>query len=410
MLSVLRQRNFALLWLGGLISMSGDWVLVAALPYFVFKVTGSALATSTILVVDIAPFFLFGSLAGTLVDRWDRKRVMVVSNLLQTVIVLLLLLVRSGDLLWIVYVLAFLQSSVSVFFAPAEGAFIPRVVREEHLIQANSLKSVSSNIARLGGPPVGGALFGAFGLPAVVFADSASFLIAAILLASIVVQSERAEEQEVLGQIQESFVQKGVSVWHDWLDGFDLVRSNSLVTVLFVTVGTATVGDGTYNALLVPFVAEGLRAPDAVFGWMITASGMGGLVGGILIGWLGGRLNPSHLLWLSQLNIGMLILLMVNLRVVLLAVALSALMGLPSMGWGISQGTLLQTSVSDNYRGRVLGFFGTANALIRLTGLLLSGVVADIVGIFPLLNAAGAFWVSAGLLGLILFRSIKYGQ
>jgi MFS family permease len=97
MLATLRQRNFALLWLGGLISFTGDWMLIAALPFYVYQQTGSTLATAAMSVAAILPSVLLGSLAGVFVDRWDRKRVMVVANLLQMIAVLFLLLVRSNE-------------------------------------------------------------------------------------------------------------------------------------------------------------------------------------------------------------------------------------------------------------------------------------------------------------------------
>ena len=74
MLATLRNRNFSLLWLGGLISLSGNWMLLTALPFYVYQLTGSALATSGLMMAYIAPGIVFGSVAGVLVDRWDRRR------------------------------------------------------------------------------------------------------------------------------------------------------------------------------------------------------------------------------------------------------------------------------------------------------------------------------------------------
>src|SRR3954451_7940251 len=121
MLAILRQRNFALLWLGGLISFMGDWVLFIALPVYVYDLTGSALATGGMFIAQTAPRLLFGSIAGVVVDRWDRKRTMIVANLLSAA-ALLLLPVRSIADLWLVYLAAFLQASITLFFQPAESA------------------------------------------------------------------------------------------------------------------------------------------------------------------------------------------------------------------------------------------------------------------------------------------------
>src|SRR5215471_8604057 len=95
MLTTLRQRNFALLWLGGLISQTGDWLLQIGLPFYVYVLTGSALATSIMLIVSFVPNFLLGSIAGVLVDRWDRRRIMLLANFLMAVGLLPLLLVHD---------------------------------------------------------------------------------------------------------------------------------------------------------------------------------------------------------------------------------------------------------------------------------------------------------------------------
>ena len=104
MLSVLRHRDFGLLWVAGLVSVTGDWVLNAALPYFVYQQTGSTLATAGMTVAELVPGVLLSSPAGVFVDRWDRRRVLLVTNLLQALAVTLLLLCASGNALWAVYV------------------------------------------------------------------------------------------------------------------------------------------------------------------------------------------------------------------------------------------------------------------------------------------------------------------
>src|SRR5919199_6648280 len=113
MLSVLRRRDFALLWTGGLVSVAGDWVLIAALPYFVYEETASTVATAAIIAAELAPSVLLGSIAGVFVDRWDRRRVLVVANVLQAVTVLLLLAVADASSLWLVLLVAAAQSTVT---------------------------------------------------------------------------------------------------------------------------------------------------------------------------------------------------------------------------------------------------------------------------------------------------------
>ena len=119
MLQALRQRNFALLWLGQFISITGDWVLGIALPFYVYQVTGSVLASGTMFVAEGIPPLFLGSLAGVFVDRWDRRRTMIAADLGRALVLLLVLAVRSRDRLWLIYPVAFLEATMAQFFNPA---------------------------------------------------------------------------------------------------------------------------------------------------------------------------------------------------------------------------------------------------------------------------------------------------
>jgi Na+/melibiose symporter-like transporter len=122
MLQTLKHRNFALLWTGGLISLIGNWILIAAMPFHIYAVTDSALLTSAWLMAYIAPGVIFGSVAGVFVDRWDRKRTMVVASLMQAAILLVLLLAQTAETVWLIYVVAFIEATLAQFFSPAENA------------------------------------------------------------------------------------------------------------------------------------------------------------------------------------------------------------------------------------------------------------------------------------------------
>ena len=177
MLSVLRQRDYALLWFGGLVSMLGDFVLFVGLPYEIYRLTGSTLATAGMLLAFLIPNILLGSVAGVYVDRWDRRRLMIVVNLLQALSLLPLLLV--GQLgLWVIYAVLVVESSISQLFNPAQVALMPSLLAggEEELLTANALTGVGRHLARLIGPAIGGLVVAVGGLCAVTVVDSASFV------------------------------------------------------------------------------------------------------------------------------------------------------------------------------------------------------------------------------------------
>ncbi len=155
------------------------------MPFYVYQHTGSTLATAALFAALYLPQVLLGSAAGVCADRWDRRRIMVTASLIQAVALVPLVLARSETWLWLVCLVGFIEMSVAMFFQPAERALLPRLVEADQLIPANALIGLNDNIARLVGPPIGGALLGFFGLGSVAAVDSASFLLAGALIACI---------------------------------------------------------------------------------------------------------------------------------------------------------------------------------------------------------------------------------
>ena len=152
---VLRQRDFALLWSGALISLAGDWVLFVGLPLYVYDRTGSTLATGAIFLARLLPQVLLGSVAGVFVDRWDRRRTLVAANLLLAVALVPLFGGAAADQLWLVYLAAMAAVALQQFVVPAEEALLPRLVAEDELVPANALNALNNNLAWLGVPVAG---------------------------------------------------------------------------------------------------------------------------------------------------------------------------------------------------------------------------------------------------------------
>ena len=148
----LRQRNFRLLWSAGMISITGDWALRVALPIYVLRLTGSPAAVSGIVLAGFLASLLFGTVAGVYVDRWDRRRVVVVINVVQALALLPLLAADSPGRLPVVITVAFAESALAQFFGPAENALVPRLVTASQLAAANSLNSLGNWIGRLARP------------------------------------------------------------------------------------------------------------------------------------------------------------------------------------------------------------------------------------------------------------------
>src|SRR5436309_600162 len=211
-----------------------------ALPFFVYDLTRSTLATGGMFIALTVPRLLLGSVAGVFVDRWDRRRTMIAADVSRAAIMLPLLLVRSPERVWIVYLVAFLEAAIAQFFLPAKSAIIPRLVGEEDLLPANSLNSLSDSLTRLVGPALGGALFGLLGLASVVYLDSLSFLVSGLAIALIAVPPAPVPAASPA----RSAASPWAAVWREWLDGLRLVRRDRLIAALFAIMATVMIGEG----------------------------------------------------------------------------------------------------------------------------------------------------------------------
>lgn len=401
MLATLRRRDFALLWSAGLISSTGNWVLITVLPFYLYERTGSTLASGLIWVSYSLPGLLLGSVAGVYVDRWDRKRTIVGANLLQAGLMLLLLPAREDGWLWLAYLVVFGEACIAQFSIPAENALLPRLVGEERLVYANPLNSLNDNLARIIGPPIGGALIAWYGFSSAAIADGASFLLAAGLVALIAAPAS-AGRGEATAESAERAAGSLVAVWREWRAGLGLVRGDPLLRGVFLVMGVSLFGDSILTALLVPFVRDLVGGGAEALGALFTIRGIAGLLGGAVVGWLGARLEPARFLGVSLMMLGALFPVVVHFPYMWVVATLWLLMGPFIIGWLTSSQTLLQMGAPDEYRGRVFGAYGMTSALTLLCGTGMASALGDVVGIVPLLDTTAALYCLAGVLALML--------
>ncbi|HEY7021884.1 MAG TPA: MFS transporter [Ktedonobacterales bacterium] len=402
MFTILRQRDFGLVWTSALISQLGDWVLIAALPFYVYATTGSILASGATFLAGSLPTLLFGSFAGVFVDRWDRKRLIVIGELAQGAVLLFLLLARTTDTLWIVYAVAFVESTIAVFSSPAFRAAIPQVAGEGQLVRANSLLSAGENFARLVGPPLAGLLMLALSLPGVVVVDAATFFISGALLARISVSLRVAAPAEAT--TAQGLFARFRQVGREWRDGLRIVSGERWIAILFIVPAISLLGDGMFTAVLAAFVAGVLGGSALVFGWILTARGLGGLIGGVTLGAAGARLHSPRLIGPCSILLGGALLAMAVFRSIPLTMAVMALGGITAIGVFVTISTLLQNGVPDRYRGRVFAAYSTSCGLAVIVGNLLGGVLGDNFGATPIVGVAGALSVLAGVVAVLTLR------
>ena len=408
MIAVLRQRNFSLLWIGQNISMIGDWVLFVVLPFYIYTLTGSTLATGIMFIVQTLPRLFFGPVAGVFVDRWNRKYTMVIANLIQALILVPLFLVRSQNVIWIIYLCAFADSLVSQFFNPAQTAIIPMLVEEKDLLPANSLNSMSQELTRLVGPSLGGLLFGLLGISSVITLDLISFLVSATLLFLIVVpiriDTAKPEEEQQGSKSGNMVINSLLNVWREWRAGMGLVKKEQLVSAIFIIIGFAMVGEGIIEVLLAPYVERVLHGTPQILGLLMSAQAVGGILGALLMPRLSKIMPPGRLMGTCGLTFSIVIVVLATIPVIPVILPLIAIAGAGASGFFIPMITLLQTTVANEYQGRIFGALSAIQAIAMLLGMGTASGLGDRIGIVPLMLIDAGFNIVAALLTFALIR------
>jgi MFS family permease len=398
MLSVLRQRDYGLLWFGGFISMLGDFVLFVAVPYEIYRRTGSTVAMAGMSLAFLLPNILLGSVAGVYVDRWDRRRLMIVVNLLQALSLIPLLFVNDLGL-WVIYAVLLAESCISQLFGPARVALMPSLLSggKEELLTANATLGVSHHLARLIGPAVGGVIVATGGLGAVAVIDSASFVVSAGMLTLI-----RARPR--VPHPSDSLEHAAVSAWrrlaNEWRDGLRVVWHQPVLRALLVFGTITAIGEGLTITLFVVWTTDALHSDATGYGWVLATQAIGGLAGALVIARLGARLRPLPLLIGSSLAFGAIDLVLFTYPVVYPyigpALVMLVIVGVPGAGLGAATTTLQQSETQDSHRGRVVSAISAVAGIGALVGTVSAGILGEFLPVILLLIVQGSGYLIAG--------------
>lgn len=392
MIALLRRPGVARLGVAGLLSEAGDWMLMVALPLFVLQLSGSPLVTAMVFALELVPTVLLGPFAGVLVDRWERKRLMVGVLVVQAVALLPLLAVDSPADLWIVLAVVVVESVLGTVVEPARQAAAARLVPDDELVALGGAFGSLSGLARLVGGPLGGLALGLGGAATVVVADAATFAVAAAALAA----GPRHPAPERAGPGAPA------GIVRDWVDGLAVVRGSAVLRRVLLVAAVAALAQGGFVVMFVLFLVRDLDATDAEVGLLRGVQAIGSIAGGVLLGTVARRLAPARLLPLALAGFGVLTLVIWNLPLLTTAlgwyVALFVAVGAPGVAIGAAMVALLQEHAGEAARGRVLSTYGAVIGGVQAGGMLLAGLVGTEVGLTVALQVQGALiLVAAGL-------------
>jgi len=385
-------------WLlgAGLVSLTGDWVLRVGLGYWVYTLTGSTLATAMTLLASFVPQTLVGSVAGVFVDRWSPRRTMIVSNLALAAGLLPLGLVRAPGAIWLVFLVLAWEGIVQQFFAPAEQKALPLLVDSEQLLRVNALNGQNRDLSRLIGSAIGGTAVAVLGIAGVVAIDAASFVIAAVMITRLRLPRPPAVETR-----DASLPDRLHALCEQWSDGIRVIALNRLLRAILIFIAITSVGEGTMGALFAPFVRAELHGTGTDYGIINSLQAVGGIAGALAVTALGNRLDPGALIGPAALAFGLIDLAMflypLLAHTVWPAEVLMVIVGVPGAFILACAMTLLQRHTSDEHRGRVFGALGAVEGVAIVAGTAAAGVLAQRVGIMPVLVTQGAGYVIAAL-------------
>ena len=235
-----RTRDFRLVLIGGFVNDTGDWLLLVALPVYVFIKSGSGTATAILFVVELVAALILGPVGGSLVDRWDLRRTLIATNLAQAVTLTPLLAV-TGTRIWPAYLVVGAQAMLTQINNPASVALLPRVVTPDQLTVANAANSTSLSMARLVGSPLGGLAVGLGGIGAVVVIDVATFLAVAIATTLVRTDTRPITTDTVTGDVLAGGVRAG----------FNAIRAQRTLRSLLLIDALGQIAQGFFLVLFV---------------------------------------------------------------------------------------------------------------------------------------------------------------
>jgi len=383
----LESRNFRLFFSGQSVSLIGTWITRIATSWLVYRLTGSALLLGVVGFCGQIPTLLIAPFAGVLTDRWDRHRMLVVTQVLSLLQSVGLAVLTLAGVITVAEVLALqvFQGVINAFDTPARQAFVIEMVEDRaDLPNAIALNSSMVNASRIIGPSLGGIIIGAVGEGWCFALDAFSYLaVIASLLAMRLATRTRARKETRMGE--------ELAVGFRYVTQFVPVRSALILLSLVSIMGMP------YTVLMPAISANVLHGGPHTLGFLMTASGVGALAGALYLAGRRSVLGLGRVMMTSTIAFG------VGLTASSFSHSLwLSLLVLPVVGAGMmitmaATNTIIQTVVQEELRGRVMAFYAMAFLGTAPIGSLIAGVAADQIGAQRTILFGGLACIVAGI-------------
>ena len=387
----LQYRNYRLFFGGQSISLIGTWIQLIAIPWFVYHLTGSAFLLGVVGFTGQIATFLLAPFAGVLTDRWNRYRILIITQTLAMVqaLILAFLFFIGAIEVWHILFFNVLLGCINAFDIPARQSFVVEMIeKKEDLGNAIALNSSMVNGARLIGPSIAGIMIAITGEGTCFLINGLSYLvvIVSLLKMKVVPRKIMKKNTHVLKELKEGF---------SYTFGFVPIKSVILLLGLVSLMGMP------YAVLMPVFAKEILHGSSHTFGFLMGASGLGALTGGIYLASRKKVLMLGKIIPLSAGIFGFGLITFSASRLFLLSLVLMVITGLGMLMQMASSNTIIQTIVDDDKRGRVMSFYTMAFMGTAPFGSLLAGGLASRFGVANTLIIGGV----SCIVGAIAFAS-----
>lgn len=369
-LRLLGNRNYAFLWWGQLISELGNRFHWVAISLWIYSETRSASAVSFAISSMFAGSLLVGLWAGAIVDYFDRKRIMVISDLARAALVTLIPYLMTVNI-WLVYLDLMLISVATAFFRPAIFSLIPQVVRRSDLLAANSFFSAMDTGTEIVGPALAGIIAAGFGYAPLLYVDAATYLVSAICILAMSIPSLAVAVRKASLR----------NVWDGVKEGLRYIRGDSLQWGLFILLFPVTLVGASLNALQTPLAKGVVGISDSEFGSFQAVWGLGFVVASLMLGWYGARFQ-RNILVLGGYFLVFTATALMGFSTSFMTLAAAAFgVGFANTLYYVGLSTTIMEYSPQGILGRVISTRQVAIGVVRVIAPLLLGLLADAAGI-----------------------------
>ncbi|MCI4364987.1 MAG: MFS transporter [Thermoplasmata archaeon] len=396
----LRSRPFLLLWLSQLISQSGDFVFEVALLWLVLEVTGSVFAVGLVVAVTLIPAVVLGPFLGVYIDRWDRRTILLLTNVAEGTVVAALsaLLLTHAVGLSVILVIVFLLGTGGQLVRTTTGAMVPQVVSRDDLAPANSLQTFSGSLNQILGLSVGGVVVALFGVTLPIEYDAVSFFVAALIIAGVSRAYSHAADADPAGKNR---------FFTDFGEGIRFIRENRFMVELILLGIIVNFFGNAAAALFAPYAKLVLHGGAATYGFLGAAVAVGAILGAAVIGKVDTRRSAGKFLMGGGVGIGLVIAALGLTTYVPFAFVEILALGVVISITNIPLFVLVQAKVPGRLLGRVTAAFLSFIVASGPFGAFFAGSFAAATSVGLVFVISGLVVVVSMLLAVVLMKELR---